>query len=85
MIEYVKNAALFVLQFIRDLIYGPDGRPSLLATITFGLFALFVFVTLWLLFTGQDWPHYAVFAATTTTLSTGGKVVDKYINNAVRF
>ena len=85
MIEYVKNAALFVLHFIRDLIYGPDGRPSLLATITFGLFVLFVFVTLWLLFTGQDWPHYAVFATTTTTLSTGGKVVDKYINNAVRF
>ena len=84
-LAFVKNLPLFVLHLIRDLIYGPDGRPSLLATITFGLFVLFVFVTLWLLFTGQDWPHYAVFAATTTTLSTGGKVVDKYINNAGRF
>ena len=73
-LAFTKNLPLFVLNFIRDLIYGPDGRPSLLATITFGLFVLFVFVTLWLLFT-----------ATTTTLSTGGKVVDKYINNAGRF
>ena len=75
----------FCLHFVRDLIYGPDGRPSLLATMTFGLFTLFVFVTLWLLFTGQEWQHYTVFAATTTSLSPGGKVVDKYINNAVRF
>ncbi|WP_295164518.1 hypothetical protein [Selenomonas sp. F0473] len=75
----------FCLHFVRDLIYGPDGRPSLLATMTFGLFMLFVFVTLWLLFTGAEWQHYTVFAATTTSLSTGGKVVDKYINNSVRF
>lgn len=77
----VKNLVLFALHFIRDLIYGPDERPSLLATMTFGLFVLFVFVTLWLLFTGQEWQDYAVFAGTTTTLSTGGKMVDKYINN----
>lgn len=69
------------LEFIRELVYGPDGKPSLLATITFGLFALFVFVTLWLLFTGRDWPYYTVFAGTTTTLATGGKAVDKFINN----
>lgn len=70
-----------ILQFLRDLVYGPDERPSLLATMTLGLFLLFVFVTLWILFTEQDWPYYAVFATTTTTLATGGKVVDKYINN----
>ena len=29
-----------ILGFIRDLVYGPDGRPSLLATMTFGLFSL---------------------------------------------
>lgn len=71
----------FCLEFIRDLVYGPDERPSLLATITFGLFALFVFVTLWLLFTEREWSYYTVFAGTTTTLSTGGKAVDKFINN----
>ena len=29
-LAFVKNLPLFVLHFIRDLIYGPDGRPSLL-------------------------------------------------------
>ena len=85
MFACVKNLVLFVLHFIRDLIYGPDGRPSLLATMTFGLFVLFVFVTIYLLYTGQEWKDYAVFAGTTTTLSAGGKMVDKYINNAGRF
>ncbi|MBF1684866.1 MAG: hypothetical protein HXO78_09130, partial [Selenomonas sp.] len=55
------------------------------ATMTFGLFVLFVFVTIYLLYTGQEWKDYAVFAGTTTTLSAGGKMVDKYINNAGRF
>ena len=77
----LKNLLKSILGFLRDLMYGPDERPSLLATMTFGLFLLFVFVTLWILFTEQDWPYYAVFATTTTTLATGGKVVDKYINN----
>lgn len=67
--------------FFENLVYGPDGRPSLLAVITFGLFFLFVFVTLFLLFTGKPWEYYTVFASTTTTLSAGGKVADKFINN----
>ncbi len=72
---------VFVLHFLRDLMYGPDGRPSLLATITFGMFSLFAFVTLYLVLTGTKWEYYTSFATTTTTLSTIGKAADKFMNN----
>ncbi|WP_432718384.1 hypothetical protein [Pectinatus frisingensis] len=75
------SGVLFCLHFIRSLLYGPDGMPSLLAVITCGMFGLFVFVTLYLVLNHMEWSSYTTFAATTTTLSAGGKAADKFMNN----
>lgn len=77
----IKKILAVITEFFRDLIYGPDGRPSLMNVIACGLFSLFAFVTLYLVLTGRDWSGYTAFTATTTTFSTLGKTADKYMNN----
>lgn len=68
-------------EFISALICGPDGKASLVNTITATAFALFVVVTVYLVLTGQSWDYYAVFAGLTCGGSLIGKVGDKCINN----
>lgn len=65
--------------FFHALIGGPDGRPSLVNTMTAAAFALFVLVTLYLVITGKQWDGYAVFASLTCGGSLVGKVGDKYM------
>lgn len=67
--------------FVRELIYGVDGKPSLVNTVTAVGFLVFIVVTLYLVLAGQYWEGYPVFAGITGGGSLVGKVSDKYINN----
>ena len=68
-------------EFIKALIWGPDGNPSLTSSMALAAFLLFTLVTLYLVVLDKSWAHYEVFAG----LTCGGGLLTqaggKYINN----
>jgi hypothetical protein len=67
--------------FIKALIWGPDGNPSLTSSMALVAFVLFVAVTVYLVLSGRTWQHYEVFAGFTCGGGLLTQVSGKYINN----
>lgn len=67
--------------FFKMLVYGADGQPSLTSTLALTAFLLFIFVTLYLVATGQEWGGYSVFAGVTCGGGLLAQVTGKGINN----
>lgn len=68
-------------KFLKALIWGPDGDPSLTSTMALVAFILFILVTVYLVLTGKSWPHYEIFAGVTCGGGLLTQVSGKYINN----
>ena len=68
-------------EFIKQLIYGADGVPSLTSTMALSAYMFFVIVTLYLVLVGQDWNNYASFAQVTCGGGLVAQVGGKWINN----
>lgn len=71
--------------FIKALIWGPDGNPSLTSSMALVAFLLFILVTSYLVLTGKTWAHYEVFAGFTCGGGLLTQVGGKYINNKSNF
>lgn len=67
--------------FFKMLVYGADGQPSLTSTLALTAFVLFIFVTLYLVLSGQNWDSYSVFASVTCGGGLLAQVTGKGINN----
>lgn len=70
--------------FIKDLIYGTDGKPSCTTVMALTLLALFVFVTLYLVLNGKTWDNYAAFVGSGIA-GMFGQVCGKFINHKGEF
>lgn len=68
-------------EFLKDLIWGMDGKPSLTSTMAVIAFVLFILVTVYLVLLGKTWAHYEVFAGVTCGGGLLTQVGGKYINN----
>lgn len=55
-------------EFLKGLVCGADGKPSLMDCGTIVLIFLFVVVTSYLVWNNFEWPHYNTFA----DMSIGG-------------
>jgi hypothetical protein len=79
-VNFLKTVFTAVKDFLKGLLYGPDGRPSCTTVLAVTAFLLFVFVTLYLVLAGRAWEHYAVFAGVTCGGGLGAQVSGKFIN-----
>lgn len=68
-------------QFVKGLIYGADGQPSLTSTMALVAFLFFIVVTVYLVATGKDWSGYSYFAGVTCGGGLMAQVGGKCINN----
>jgi hypothetical protein len=78
--EFLKGAFAALKEFLKGLLYGPDGRPSCTTAMAAAAFLLFVFVTLFLVLAGRAWEHYPVFAGVTCGGGLSAQVGGKFIN-----
>jgi hypothetical protein len=78
--NHLKTVFAAIKGFLKDLLYGPDGRPSCTTAMAAAAFALFVLVTLFLVFAGRAWEHYPVFAGLTCGGGLSAQVGGKFIN-----
>ena len=66
-----------ILAFWTGLLYGKDGKPSLIDTGMVLLFLLFAGISIYLVYTGKEWPHYDRFSEMTVG-GGGGMKIFKY-------
>ncbi|SEO97970.1 hypothetical protein [Propionispora vibrioides] len=72
-------------EFVKALLWGPDGNPSLTSTMALVAFLSFLLVTAYLVLTDKSWAHYEVFAGVTCGGGLLTQVGGKYINNKSNF
>lgn len=68
-------------EFVKELFWGLDGKPSLTKIMAFMAVLYFFLVTGYLVLEKQSWEHYEVFAILTCGGGLSTKLGDKYINN----
>lgn len=68
-------------EFLKMLVYGADGQPSLTSTMALVAFMFFIVVTVYLVATGTEWNGYSYFAGVTCGGGLMAQVGGKCINN----